>query len=137
MSKRVKLIHVSARRKTSVARVTVREGKGRIRVNNKPLELLSPALVRDKILEPLLLAGDEIRKRLDIKVKVQGGGIMSQADAARMAIARALVSWTRSKTLRNLFLSYDRSMLAGDPRQKEPKKFGGPGARRRRQKSYR
>ena len=137
MSKRVKLIHVSARRKTSVARVTVREGKGRIRVNNKPLELLSPALVRDKILEPLLLAGDEIRKRLDIKVKVQGGGIMSQADAARMAIARALVSWTRSKILRNLFLSYDRNMLAGDPRQKEPKKFGGPGARRRRQKSYR
>ena len=137
MSSRRKLVHMSARRKTSVARVTVREGKGRIRVNNKPLELLEPALARNKIEEPLLLAGEDVRKRFDIHVDVNGGGFMSQAEAARMAIAKALISWTRSKNLRNAFIAYDRSILAGDPRQKEPKKFGGPGARRRRQKSYR
>lgn len=137
MSSRGKLLHMSAKRKTSVARITVREGKGRIRVNNKPLELLKPDLAREKIVEPLLLAGDDVRKRLDIKVDVRGGGFMSQAEAVRMAIARALVNWTRNKTLRNAFLSYDRNMLAGDPRRKEPKKFGGKGARKRRQKSYR
>lgn len=137
MSSRGRLVHMSAKRKTSVARVTVREGKGRIRVNNRPLELLKPDLAREKIVELLLLAGADVRKRLDIKVDVRGGGFMSQAEAVRMAIARALVNWTRSKNLRNAFLSYDRSMLAGDPRRKEPKKFGGKGARKRRQKSYR
>ncbi|MFB0543339.1 MAG: 30S ribosomal protein S9 [Candidatus Bathyarchaeia archaeon] len=137
MSSRGKLLHMSAKRKTSVARVTVREGKGRIRVNNKPLELLKPDLAREKIVEPLLLAGDDIRKQVDVKVDVRGGGFMSQAEAVRMAIARALVNWTRSKNLREALLSYDRNMLAGDPRRKESKKFGGKGARKRRQKSYR
>jgi len=68
---------------------------------------------------------------------VSGGGVVSQSEAARMALARALVSWTKSKSLKDAYINYDRSLLAGDPRQKEPKKFGGPGARRRRQKSYR
>jgi small subunit ribosomal protein S9 len=62
---------------------------------------------------------------------------MGQAEAARMAIARGLVEFTRSAELRRLFTGFDRTMLAGDPRRKEPKKFGGPGARRRKQKSYR
>ena len=137
MSSRGKIIHMSAKRKTSVARVTLREGKGRIRINNKPLELIKPELMRAKMMEPIILVGDDVRKRLDIKAKVHGGGFMSQAEAVRMAIAKALVNWTRSKNLRNNIISYDRNMLAGDPRQKEPKKFGGPGARRRRQKSYR
>jgi small subunit ribosomal protein S9 len=62
---------------------------------------------------------------------------MGQAEAARMAIARALLKWTKSSHLRRVFLAYDRTMIAGDPRRKEPKKFGGPGARARDQKSYR
>jgi len=74
---------------------------------------------------------------VNVRVKVRGGGVMGQAEAARMAIARALVDWSRSAELRRLFTSFDRTMLAGDPRRKEPKKFGGPGARRRKQKSYR
>jgi small subunit ribosomal protein S9 len=74
---------------------------------------------------------------VDVRVKVRGGGIMGQAEAARMAIARGLVEYSRSAELRRLFTSFDRTMLAGDPRRKEPKKFGGPGARVRKQKSYR
>ena len=62
---------------------------------------------------------------------------MGQAEAARTAIARALVRWTKSSQLRSKFLEFDRTLLTGDPRRKEPKKFGGPGARARFQKSYR
>jgi small subunit ribosomal protein S9 len=62
---------------------------------------------------------------------------MGQAEATRMAISRALLNWTKSTHLRRLFLQYDRTMVAGDPRRSEPKKFGGPGARARDQKSYR
>ena len=82
-------------------------------------------------------AGEEVWKGLDINVKVRGGGFMGQAEAARMAIARGLVKWTRSSHLKRVFLKLDRTLIAGDPRRKEPKKFGGPGARARYQKSYR
>ena len=131
-----RVLVVSGKRKTAIARAVIREGKGRIRINNIPLEIYQPEIAREKIREPLLLAGD-IWKKLDIKVKVKGGGFMGQAEACRMAIARGLVQWTKSSHLRTIFLKYDRTMLAGDPRRKEPKKFGGPGARARFQKSYR
>ena len=62
---------------------------------------------------------------------------MGQAQASRMAIAKGLVDFTKSIDLRTLFIDYDRSMIAGDSRRREPKKFGGPGARARKQKSYR
>lgn len=87
-------------------------------------------------MEPLLLSG-EILKDLDIEVNVKGGGYMSQAEAARIAIARALVKWTKRSSLKKRFLNYDKNMLKGDPRRKEAKKVGGPGARRKKQKSYR
>jgi len=131
-----KVLVVSGKRKTAIARAVIKEGKGRIRINNIPLEIYEPEIAREKIREPLLLAGD-IWKNLDIKIKVRGGGFMGQAEACRMAIARGLVQWTRSSHLKRIFMEYDRTMLAGDPRQKEPKKFGGPGARARFQKSYR
>lgn len=89
-----------------------------------------------KIMEPILLSGD-LHKQVDISVSVKGGGFMGQAEAVRMSIARGLVEWFKSSRLKKLLASYDRSMIAGDPRRKEKKKFGGPGARRRRQKSYR
>jgi small subunit ribosomal protein S9 len=97
---------------------------------------MTPELARARISEPLALAGERL-SNVDIRVKVRGGGVMGQAEAARMAIARALVDWARTAELRKVFTSFDRTMLAGDPRRKEPKKFGGPGARRRKQKSYR
>ena len=137
MSKSKKVLVLSGKRKTAIARATVRIGKGRIRVNNVPLEIFEPKFARDKILEPLLLVEDKVLSQLDINVKVAGGGYMGQAEAARMAVANALLKWTKSSHLRTVFTEYDRTMIAGDSRRKEPKKFGGPGARAKAQKSYR
>ena len=131
-----KSVLATGKRKTSKARVLVSEGKGRIRVNNVPIHLIEPYLAREKILEPYMLAGD-YKDRVDISINTNGGGFMSQAEAARMGIAQGMVKFTRSKRLRSKYHEYDRTMLAGDARRKESKKFGGPGARRRKQKSYR
>ncbi|MEM0050018.1 MAG: 30S ribosomal protein S9 [Candidatus Bathyarchaeia archaeon] len=132
-----KVLVVSGKRKTAIARAVIRPGRGRIRINNIPLEIYEPEVARLKIFEPLLEAGESVWKDLDIDVKVRGGGFMGQAEAARMAIARALVKWTKSSALKSAFLRFDRSLLAGDPRRKEPKKYGGPGARAQDQTSYR
>jgi len=136
VSSRKKAQVTTGKRKTSKARVVVSEGKGRIRINNTPIHLYKPELAREKVMESLWLAG-EVVDNVDIKVKVHGGGYMSQAEAVRTGIAQGLVRWTRSKRLRNTYVEYDRTMLAGDGRRKEAKKFGGPGARARKQKSYR
>ncbi|MEM3506852.1 MAG: 30S ribosomal protein S9 [Candidatus Bathyarchaeia archaeon] len=136
MSERKKVLLVSGKRKMAIARAIVKPGKGRITINNFPIDFITPEVAKAKMMEPLILAGDRW-KDIDIKVNVKGGGFMGQAEAARMAIAKALVEWTRSSELRRIFYSYDRSMLVGDQRRTEPKKFGGPGPRRRRQKSYR
>jgi len=132
-----KVLVVSGKRKTAIARAAVKPGIGRIRINKVPIEIFEPEIAREKIMEPLLQAGDEVWKQLDIDIKVSGGGFMGQAEAARMAIANALLKWTKSAHLHRVFADYDRTMIAGDPRRKEPKKFGGPGARARDQKSYR
>ena len=137
MSSSKKVVTISGKRKTATARATVRAGKGRIRINNVPLEIFEPRTSRLKITEPLLQVDNELRNQVDINIKVAGGGFMGQAEAARMALARGLLRWTRSKHLQSAFTDYDRTMLAGDPRRKESKKFGGPGARARDQKSYR
>ncbi len=137
MSKSKKVMVLSGKRKTAIARATVRVGKGRVRINNVPLEIYETKLARDKILEPLLLTDEKVLSQLDINVKVSGGGFMGQAEAARMAIAKGLLKWTKSTRLRTALRDYDRTMIAGDPRRSEPKKFGGPGARARDQKSYR
>lgn len=136
MSSRKRAQVTTGKRKTSKARVVVSEGKGRVRINNTPIHLYKPDLAREKVMESLWLAGEAV-DNVDIKVKVHGGGYMSQAEAVRMGIAQGMVRWTRSKRLRSTYLEYDRTMLAGDGRRKESKKFGGPGARARKQKSYR
>jgi small subunit ribosomal protein S9 len=137
MSSPKKVITIGGKRKTATARATVRTGRGRIRINNTPLEILEPQASRLKIMEPLLQVDSELRNQVDINVKVSGGGFMGQAEAARMAVAKGLLRWSKSKHLQSAFTEYDRTMLAGDPRRKESKKFGGPGARARDQKSYR
>ncbi len=136
MSSRKKAQLTVGKRKTSKARVVLTEGKGRIRINNTPLDFYQPLIAREKIIESVMVAG-EVADNIDIKVKVHGGGFMSQAEAVRMGIAQGFVKWTRGKKMRTAYLAYDRTMLAGDSRRKEPKKFGGPGARRKKQKSYR
>jgi len=133
----VKIVIASARRKTARARVIVKEGRGRVFINGVPLEVVEPEIVRLKIYEPIYLAGDEIVSKVDIYAEAHGGGIMGQASAIRTAIARALVEWTGSEALKQLYRSYDRHLLVEDPRQAEPKKPGGRSARSKRQKSYR
>ena len=135
-AERKRLILVTGKRKTAIARAIVRNGSGNVFVNGIPLTTFTPELARMKMSEPLMLSGER-SKGVDIYVKVNGGGFMGQAEAARMSIAKGLVQWTRSSELKKSITNYDRTMLAGDPRRKEPKKFGGPGARRREQKSYR
>ncbi len=132
----MKIVTESGKRKTAVARAVLREGKGRIRVNKKPLEIIEPELVRLKMSEPLNFCEDII-SGIDIDVNVRGGGIFGQAGAVRTAIARGLVKWTNDTELKEAFLKYDRSLLVNDTRYKEEKKFGGRGARAKRQKSYR
>jgi len=132
----MKVIHTSGKRKTAVARGTVQEGNGKVRINKTPIELYSPEIARLKLTEPLILAGD-IVNNVDININVFGGGVMGQAEAARMVIAKGLVQWTQDMELKEKYIQYDRTMLVGDPRRSEPKKYGGPGARARKQKSYR
>ncbi|MFW9916680.1 MAG: 30S ribosomal protein S9 [Candidatus Thorarchaeota archaeon] len=127
----------SGKRRRAIARAVTYPGKGRIWINSRPIEIYEPELMRMKLFEPLILAGEDVRNTLDIKVKVKGGGIVSQSEAARTAIARALVSFTSSEELRQKMRAYDRTMLSGDPRRKEPKKFGRKGARAKYTKSYR
>ncbi|TRZ90759.1 MAG: 30S ribosomal protein S9 [Methanosarcinales archaeon] len=132
----MKIVNSSGKRKTAIARATISEGKGRIRVNKKPIEIIEPEFVRLKMTEPLEFAAN-VLPNVDIDVNVHGGGIFGQAGAVRTAIARGLVDWTNDTALRDALAQYDRSLLVNDTRYKLPKKFGGTGARKRRQKSYR
>jgi len=137
MPARRRIILTSGKRKTAIARAVFRPGRGRVRINGIPLEIWMPESARWKMMEPLLLVGKEVWGKLDIDVTVRGGGFMGQAEAVRIAIARGLYLWTGDERIRELLIEYDRTMLAGDPRRKEPKKYGGRGARARFQTSYR
>ena len=132
----MRVVVSTGKRKTSLAKATIKDGNGRIRINGRPLEIQQPELARMRIMEPLILFG-EGWKRYDIRVRTKGGGFMSQADAVRMAIATGLVRMSQDFEARSKMIEHDRTMLVGDPRRTEPKKFGGPSARSRYQKSYR
>lgn len=133
----MKSILRSGKRRTAIARAIIKAGTGKILINGKPIEIIEPEIVRMKLLEPFYFLDEKTRNSIDIKVKVKGGGYMGQADAARTAIARALLAWVDSEKLRANYSEYDRHMIVGDPRRREPKHFGGPGARAKYTKSYR
>ncbi len=129
------VIHTSGKRKRSVARATLKPGKGIIRINSILLDAYEPKLSRLKIQEGLIIAG-EVVKKVDITVNVNGGGVNSQAEATRTAISKALVEF--EPKLKEKYLDYDRNFLVNDVRYKETKKPGTHGrARAKRQKSYR
>ena len=133
----IKAIHTSGKRKTSIARATLKAGNGLVRVNMVPVDFMHPKMFRLKLREPLILAGD-VAAKVDIDVNVIGGGISSQAEASRLAIAKALVVYTKNDQLKEIFLSYDRNLLVADVRRKEPAKPNRHGqARSKVQKSYR
>lgn len=139
-----------ATRKMSSAHVYITKGVGKVRINNVPVEMIQQETAREVILAPLEVSGDS-RNKVNISVRVRGGGFMGQANAAATAISRALIGWTKSKKeprdhplskstredLRDKITEFDKYLISGDARRKEPKKFGGPGARRKKQKSYR
>ena len=134
---KIKVVHAAGKRKTAIARATVRSGTGVVRINSRNLELYDPEIARLRLQEPLMLAGQKA-KEVNIDVIIRGGGWSAQAEAARLAIARALVEFTGSKELKEIFLDYDRHLLVADTRYKEPRKFGTHSrARAKRQKSYR
>jgi small subunit ribosomal protein S9 len=126
----------TGKRKRAVDRAVVREGKGLVRINRIPLEIYTPEVVRQRILEPFHHAGER-SSAIDIDVNVSGGGVMGQADAIRTAIARGLVQFLQDGEVEEIFRAYDRTLLVPDTRRKLPKKPLGRGARKKRQKSYR
>ena len=129
-------VNTSGKRKTAIARAVVKEGTGKVTVNKIPLGIYTPELARLKIEEPLQLVPEKASK-VDISVTVQGGGVMGQAAAVRTAIARGLVDYYKDDELEALFRAYDRTLIVNDDRNKLPKKPMGPGARAKKQKSYR
>lgn len=138
MSKKTKkqdVILTSGKRKSARATATLAKGSGKVTVNKVPVDLLEQEMYSLRIQEPLILAGNKTAK-VDIHVTTEGGGVAGQADAARLAIAKALVE--HDEKLEDTFLDYDRTLLVADVRRKEPKKPNRQGsARSKRQKSYR
>ena len=132
-----KLIIVSGKRKTSIAKAIISSGTGKITMNNIPYQNLYH-IHKLTIEEPVRIAKKILKDfNYDIKLKVKGGGREGQIDAARLAIAKALVAKTKSETLRKAFLKYDKQLLVADVRRKEAYKPGDSKARAKRQKSYR
>ncbi len=132
------VINANGKRKTAKARATLKEeGSGRLRINKKPLSSWTRT-TKLRIQEPIKIAGD-MAKDVDIDVNVRGGGIQSQAEAVRMAIARALVEHSSDKKLKDKYLDYDRHLLVEDYRRTETRKpsQSSKGARHKQQKSYR
>lgn len=127
----------SGKRKTSVARASITEGNGRITINKKDYKTLN-FFDKLKIEEPLRICENEIGKlNFDVEISVKGGGEKSQIDAARIALSRAILIFTKSEKIKKLFLEYDRHLLIADVRRKEAYKPGDSKARRKRQKSFR
>mmetsp|Transcript_36596 Transcript_36596/g.55196 ORF Transcript_36596/g.55196 Transcript_36596/m.55196 type:complete len:154 (-) Transcript_36596:166-627(-) len=132
------------RKKTAVAVALVKAGSGQIRLNGCPITTVKPDILRVKVYEPMLLLGKKRFAKLDVRLRVKGGGYTSQVYALRQAIAKGIVAYYQKfvdeaskKELKDLLMAYDRSLIVADPRRCEPKKFGGRSARARFQKSYR
>jgi len=136
-TEKTRFVFATGKRKTAVARAVLKPGKGIVKINATPLNLIPNRLIRMRIEEPIKLAG-EAGKKYDIKVNVKGGGQVGQAEAARQAISRALIE-VAGDSLREAYLSYDRNLLVYDPRRTEPHKppHSSWGPRRYKQRSKR
>jgi len=137
MAKENKITIVSGKRKTSIAKARIKEGTGKVTINKVPYELLNK-FHKLSIEEPLIIAREVLKKiDYDLEVKIVGGGRESQIEAARLAIARALVLKTKSVKLKEAYNKYDRYLLIADTRRKEAYKPGDSKARAKRQSSKR
>ncbi len=133
-----KINFISGKRKTSVAKLRVIEGTGKIFYNYLPCEELN-LFHKLALIEPMRIYEKEIKEPLkhDFTIKTKGGGKESQIQAARLALAKALLFITKSELLKKAFLAYDKHLLVPDFRRKETRKPGDSKARAKRQKSYR
>ncbi|KAH0730802.1 hypothetical protein KY289_001990 [Solanum tuberosum] len=125
----------SSSKKTAVAVTHCKRGRGLIKINGVPIELVQPEILRYKAFEPILLLGRHRFAGVDMRIRIY---------AIRQSIAKALVAFyqkfvdeQQKKEIKDILIRYDRTLLVADPRRCEPKKFGGRGARSRFQKSYR
>ena len=144
MTENNQYVQTFGKKKTSIATALCKPGKGTLRVNGKPVDLVEPAPLRMKVLEPILILGEEQFSKFDIRIRVRGGGRVGQIYAIRLALCRALVAFHQKyideqskRKLKETILQFDRSLLVPDLRRCEPKHFGGRGARSKKQKSYR
>lgn len=130
-------IGTTGKRKTAVARASIVEGSGKITINKKDYKQLQ-TFDKLKIEEPLKIAEEVLGKtNFDVSINVKGGGEKGQIDASRLALARAIVNFSKSKELEKTYEVYDWSLLIADVRRKEAYKPGDSKARRKRQKSFR
>merc|ERR1712130_78309 len=140
----MEMVQCFGKKKTAVAVALVRTGNGNIRLNGCPIHTIKPDILRVKVYEPLMLLGKKQYSKLNIRIRVRGGGHTSQIYAIRQAIAKGIVAYNQKyvdeaskKEIKDILMAYDRSLIVADPRRREPKKFGGRSARARFQKSYR
>jgi small subunit ribosomal protein S16e len=140
----VQVVYTHGKKRNAIANAVVQSGKGTITINRVPIQNVEPKTLRIKIFEPILILGTDHFSGLKIKVRVAGGGPVAQLYAARMAISKGIIAWKQKyideeekAVVRRTLVSFDKGLLVADPRRMEPKKYGGPGARARYQKSYR
>lgn len=132
-----KKIIASGKRKTAIARAEIKEGTGKITLNNVNYENLHKFDVL-RIKEPLLITERILGKiNFDVVIIIHGGGEKGQIEAARLALARAIVKFSGSTELEDAFFEYDRNLVVADIRRKEAYKPGDSKARSKRQTSYR
>jgi small subunit ribosomal protein S9 len=135
--KRAKLTLSKGKRKRAIARVIIQQGKGRIRINKFLLDALPNKYYKQLIREVIDITGPRINE-VDVDALVTGGGIAGQMQAVRTAIASGLVDYFNDDSLARAFEEHGgRTMIVNDTRRVEPKKYRGPKARARYQKSYR
>ena len=135
--KKIKIIKTIGKRKEAVAKAFIKDGSGIVKINKIPLDKIKPEMIRLMMREPLIIAGD-ISKKIDIDISTRSGGVVSQAEAVRQAIALGIVKFGGQK-YKKIFENYDRHLLVKDPRRTEPHKpsRSSAGPRRHKQRSKR
>jgi small subunit ribosomal protein S9 len=131
------MLVVSGKRKTAIAKATIKPGKGIVTINRQPIAFL-PVLQQLEVNEPLIIAKEILGDiSFNVAITVRSGGMAARIEASRLALAKAIVAYTKNESLKLAYLSYDRNMLIADTRRKEARKPGDSKARARRQTSYR
>jgi len=131
------ILVVSGKRKTAVAKAKLSDGEGKVFYNGLIYTELG-LFHKLALSEPLRIYEKELGElKYDIEIKTMGGGREGQIQAARLAIAKALLKVTESEVLKKAFIAYDRNIIVADVRRKETRKPGDSKARAKRQKSYR